>query len=192
MLPLSIIEKIRLKYGVDTLYSRDCAVIAREINSSYRAPQISETTIKRLLGFIGADSPDRHRTPRQATLDVIARWIGYNTYSEMIAEIGESETSSDFSNFEGISASNLPVGANIKIKYSPLRMIVLSYLGNSYFIVTESEKSKLKKGDILKITNLVLGQELIVMDVIRENQSLGGYRAAKDGGLTSIELTSPM
>ncbi len=64
----------------------------------------------------------------------------------------------------------------------------MTYLGEGQFVINESKNSKLLKGDRIKLTHLVLGQEMIVTEVIRNDRNLGGYRAAKDGGLTSLEI----
>lgn len=188
MLPESIIELVRIKYGKETLYSRDCFGIAQEINAAYRAPQISETTVKRLLGFVGATSPDRHRKQRTSTLDVVAKWLGFETYDDILKEIGESDTSSEFISFEEIIVADLAEGTKIQVRYSPSRRILMTYIGDNRFAIIESENSKLKKGDIIRVTNLVLGMEFIAGDVIRDGKSLGSYRAAKDGGLTHLEI----
>lgn len=50
MLPQSIISKILAKYGKDEVYSGDCAYLAGKIG-------IGETTLKRMLGLVGENSP---------------------------------------------------------------------------------------------------------------------------------------
>ncbi|MDE5812605.1 MAG: hypothetical protein K2H61_09930, partial [Muribaculaceae bacterium] len=73
-------------------------------------------------------------------------------------------------------------------RYDPDRSLLMTYLGASEFMINESRNIKLRKGDRIKMTHLVVGQEMLVSNVVRDGNSLGGYRAAKDGGLTSIEL----
>ncbi len=64
----------------------------------------------------------------------------------------------------------------------------MTYLGNFEFKIDDSTNSKLIKGDRLKITHLILHQELIAGDVVRDGISLGPYRGAKNGGLTYLEI----
>lgn len=190
MLPESIIKKIRVKYGRKRLYSGDCEGIANDINKVYPAPQISDTTIKRMLGFIGIDSPDRNRTQRTSTLDILAKWLGYDCYKDLLCEIGEEDYSSEFTPIEETVVSELEEGTQVQLQYMPSRFIIMTYLGNCEFVINESKNSKLLKGDRLKLTNLVLGQEMIVSEVVRDGHSLGGYRAAKDGGITGLKIIS--
>ncbi len=181
MLPQSIIKKILAKYGKETIYSADCAPLAAEIG-------VSETTVKRMLGLVGKHSPERHRTPHLSTMDILAKWLGYDSYYALLAEIKEEDYSSEFTSMESIAVEDLDEGSQVQIKYDPSRLIVMTYLGNGVFVINESHNSKLMKGDRIKLTHLVRGQEMIVKEVIRGERNLGGYRAAKDGGLTSLEI----
>lgn len=52
MLPQSIIDKILAKYGKKEIYSADCVPLAQEIG-------VSETTLKRMLGLVGKNSPEK-------------------------------------------------------------------------------------------------------------------------------------
>ncbi len=181
MLPQSIVNKILAKYGKDTIYPGDCAALGGEIG-------LSEATMKRMLGLVGKDSPERNRTPHVSTMDILSAWLGYKNYKELLREIGEEDYSSEFTSMESIDAADLNAGTQVQIKYEPSRIIVMSYMGDDQFLVNESKNSKLIKGDVLTISHLVLGQELLVKDVKRDGKSLGSYRGAKDGGLTSLEI----
>ena len=181
MLPQSIIGKILAKYGKDTIYSADCAPLAEEIG-------IGETTVKRMLGLVGENSRERTRTPHVSTMDILAGWLGYDNYKHLLREIGEQDFSSEFTSMESIVVESLDEGSRIQIKYEPARVIVMTYLGGGEFVINESKNSKLQKGDRVRITHLVAGQQLIVSEVVRGEKNLGGYRGAKDGGLTSLEI----
>lgn len=181
MLPPSIIQKILAKYGKEKVYSADCASLADKIG-------IGETTVKRMLGLVGETSPERNRTPHVSTMDILAKWLGYENYKELLREIGENDYSSDFTFMESIDVKDLAIGTQIQLKWEPSRTIVITYCGDDTFIINEAKNSKLQKGDKIKLTHLVLGQELLVKGVWRGERLLGPYRGAKDGGLTSIEI----
>lgn len=181
MLPQLILDKILAKYGKERIYSSDCLPLAQKIG-------VSETTVKRMFGLVGADSPERNRTPHTSTMDILAKWLGYGNYDVLLRDIGESGCSSEFTTIESINASTLHTGTRIKVTYEPSREIVMAYLGDNEFLITESKNSKIVKGDRIRLTTLVLGQELLVSEVIRDGKSLGAYRGAKDGGLTSFEI----
>lgn len=181
MLPQSIIDKILTKYGKEQIFSADCAPLGNEIG-------LSETTIKRMFGLVGAESPERNRVPHNSTMDVLAKWLGYDTYKALLSEIGEGNYSSEFTSVESIEVATLDDGTQIQLRYEPGRTIVMTYLGDGEFMINESKNSKLIKGDRIRLTHLALHQELLVREVIRDGKTLGGYRGAKDGGLTSLEI----
>jgi hypothetical protein len=181
MLPQPLIDKILAKYGKDRIYSADCAPLGNEIG-------ISETTVKRMFGLVGADSKERNRTPRNSTMDIVARWLGYDSHLALLNDIGEDNYTSEFTSFESIKVAELSEGSKIRLCYCPSRNIIMTYLGNFEFKIDDSTNSKLIKGDRLKITHLILHQELIAGDVVRDGISLGPYRGAKNGGLTYLEI----
>lgn len=183
MLSQTILDKILEKYGRDSIYAADCAPLAGEIG-------VSETTVKRMFGLVGKDSPERNRIPHNSTMDILAKWLGYDSYKDLLHEIGEGGFSSEFTSLHSIEAKNLEVGTQIQLRYEPARVIVMTYLGNEEFLINESKNSKLHKGDRVRIISLVLEQEVIASEVIRDGRFLGGYRAAKDGGLTSLEIVA--
>lgn len=188
MFPESIIEKIRVKYGKETLYSSDCAHIAKAICESVKGCRISESTIKRALGFVGVDSPDRYGVQRTNTMDIIAKWLGYDYYGDLLTEIGETDASSEYTPVDELISSDMEEGTQVQLRYMPSRLIIMTYIGNREFVINESHNSKLQKGDHVTITNFVMNHQLIVKNVVRNGQSLGGYVAGKDGGLTSLEI----
>lgn len=181
MLSQSIIDKILAKYGKERIYSADCAPLAHEIG-------VSETTVKRMFGLVGAQSKERNRTPHNSTMDIVAKWLGYENYAALLSDESELNTSSEFTKMELINVVDLGEGTQVCLSYHPSRSIMMTYIGNFEFVVNQSRNSKLLKGDRLRITHLVLNQELIVGDVVRDGVSLGAYRGAKDGGLSSLEI----
>lgn len=181
MLPQSIIQKILAKYGKDQVYSADCASLADKIG-------LSETTLKRMLGLVGENSPERNRTPHVSTMDILAKWLGYENYRELLKEVGEKNYSSDFSPVPSIDVRDLQTGTQIQLKWEPSRILVITYCGDDNFIVNESKNGKLQKGDKIRLSHLVLGHEFIVREVWRGDCPLGQYTGAKDGGLTSLEV----
>ncbi len=183
MLPQSIISKILTKYGKEMVYSADCAPLAAEIG-------IGETTVKRMLGLVGENSPERNRTPHVSTMDILSRWLGYDSYKSLLKEIGEQNCSSEFTAIRSIDITELDEGTRIQLKYDPSKMIIMTYLGDNEFVIDQSKNCKLLKGDHIRLTNLVLGHELIFKEVIRGSQNFGSYWGAKEGGLTSLEIIS--
>ncbi len=177
-----LIKKIEKKFGRQLRYSQECEALVEAIYEE-TGERLGISTLKRIFGFVG-----HHVIPRASTMDIIAQYVGYPNYNLLLKDMGNDTEISAFTPVDEIVISKLSEGTQIQFTYHPNRLIVMTYLGNSNFIVNESINSKLQKGDTVKITHLVLGYELVVLDVSRDGISLGSYTAAKQGGLTSLEI----
>ena len=144
--------------------------------------KISISTLKRLFGFVNGV-----QDPRLYTLDILAKYLGFNNWDVYLEEI-KSNCSSEFFNIERIDVESLALETKIKIAYEPNRIIELNYVGDFYFKIETTVNSKLQVGDIVKITNFVKNFPLFISEVKRNNQNLGQYRAGKSGGLSELKL----
>ena len=75
-----IIQLLSLRCKRELRLATDYEFLALDIES-VTGERISQNTIKRLTGFL----PD-HRTPRIQTLDVLARYLGYNNWDKLRLE----------------------------------------------------------------------------------------------------------
>lgn len=182
MLSQEIRKMIEDKLGMEIKYPNQCEVVAQAIED-VTGQTIGLSTIKRMYGFI-----NEGRIPRQSTLDILSAYLGYKDYKLMAKDLNEDSDISDFMWMDSVEPENLAVGTQLQITYDPKRLLILTYLGDFKFIVNESKRSKLQKGDTLEIHQLVVGHELVVNEVIRDGESKGSYTGAKQGGLTSIEI----
>ena len=71
---LYVTDLLKQKSGRDFRLSGDCEYLAFDIES-VTGEHIGVNTLKRLLGFI-----DDEREPRISTLDVIARYLGFENW----------------------------------------------------------------------------------------------------------------
>ncbi len=172
---------IEARYGKKDLQSCDCPALAEAIG-------VSETTLKRMLGLVGKDSPERRRIPHRSTMDILSHWLGYTNYSDLLKFLNQEDSASEFADVESIETSGLHSGDIVEISYDPERRVRMRYEGAGILRIEEAVNSKLLPGDRIKIPYLVLGLELIAKEVWRGEKCLGAYRAAKDGGITSIEV----
>lgn len=182
MLNEKIIQLINRKFNTAIKYSQQCEVLALDIKEA-TGQSISTTTLKRMLGFVNGPAHSR-----QSSLDIIAQYLGYPDYKSLTLDLGEISYISEFTPIENISSEDLEPGEQIKITYDPNRTILLSYLGYNLYRIDESYMSKLLKDDKLLISGFYIGFELLISDVERSGKHLGSYIAAKQGGLTSIEI----
>jgi len=138
--------------------------------------------MKRLLGFVNGV-----QEPRLYTLDILARYLGFNNWDIYLEEI-KSMSTSDFFNVDKIEVENLSSNTRVQIAYEPNRKLILNYLGDFLFKIEISENSKLQENDIVKITNFIKNFPLLILEVKRNDLNLGQYRAGKSGGLSEIKI----
>lgn len=175
-------QKILEKFNAPLQYPQQCEALAMAIQE-VTGQTLGTTTLKRLLGFVGGTA-----SPRPSSLDILAQYLGYPDYKLLAKDIGADSEISDFKPVESIDSIDLEVGEQIQITYHPNRFLVLTYIGENKYVVNESQGSKLLKGDKLMIAGFYVGFELLVSDVERGGQHLGSYQAAKQSGLTSVEI----
>lgn len=182
MLSKIIKEKIEEKFGQSVRYAKDCEVLANDIYK-HTNQNISGSTIKRLFGLIKGI-----QEPRLYTMDLVANYLGYSTYDELINEFNiQTDNSSAFESIGELSVTTIEIGTCIKFGYEPFRELTIQYQGNSLFQVLSSQNSKLKKHDVIRLNQMVLHYPLFITEVFRENRMLGKYIAGKISGITFIE-----
>jgi hypothetical protein len=171
-----ITNLLRQKSSRDFRLSVDCEYLALDIESVTNE-HIGVNTLKRLLGFI-----DDEREPRVSTLDVIARYLGFENWD--VLKIYDDKGNSSFeSSAEEIRVNKLSVGQRVQICYLPDRQIEIEYVGENHFLVRKSLNSKLRVDDEIILTHIVQGYPLLVSDVVREGKSLGSFTAGKAQGI---------
>lgn len=176
-------KMIEDRLGTPIKYSSDCEILMQAIEDA-TGERLGLTTVKRLFGFTG----DKQGNPRGSTMDILAQFLGYADLKDMVRRLGDASDISMFEPVDEIVAEDLEDGTQIQITYDPGRLLVLTYIGGCRFIVNESQRSKLQKGDKIRVTHFTKGFEMIASEVIRDGENLGSYTAAKDGGLTSLEV----
>ncbi|MBR3452558.1 MAG: hypothetical protein IKH25_06790 [Muribaculaceae bacterium] len=179
VLPAHIFKLIEKHCGRAVTRSADCEFIALDIESM-TGEHIGVNTIKRLMGFINDE-----REPRKSTLDIIARYLGCNTWEEMMGR-EDSLMSSTFvpGKRKEVMVRDLEVGKRIRISYRPNRVVTIEYQGNYHFTVIESINGKLEVGDMLTLTHIIYQYPLLVSEVIRDGHSLGAFTAGDPYGIT--------
>lgn len=180
-LPFHIIQLLKRMSGSDLRLPSDCEVLSLDIESK-TGVHIGATTLKRLVGFAQDE-----RTPHTSTLDAIARYLGYAHWDEL-SKIEDSGNSDFDTPDEEVRSADLQSGACLEITYLPDRKLTFEYLGDNRYRVTDSENSKLQKGDEVEILNFILHHPLLVVNVWRDGESLGQFTAGRVSGLSSIKL----
>lgn len=178
-----IIKRINEKYGSSVEYSHQFEGLSNSIEKA-TGERLSVNTLKRIFGV-----NKEKVSPRRFTMDVIAKYVGYPSYEMLLKDIGEESDISIFAPLESVEPESLEPGDQVQISYDPNRVVVMTFTGDDKFLINEVSGSKnLLKGDVLRISQMAVGHPLIAIDVIRNGKSLGKYQAARDYGLTSIEV----
>lgn len=145
--------------------------------------KVSVNTVKRITGVLG----EKGLHARRSTLDIIAIYLGYDNWLKLKVVLDES--SSDFATPAGmIEMDELEKGSILKVCWDPEREIIIRHLGGGKYLVDKSCNSKLKVGDSLQLTQIMVGYPLFVKEVVRSGESLGSYTAAPEFGLSEVDL----
>lgn len=183
MLPEVIKKRVENRYGKEVRYSKDCEVLAHMISNETKET-ISATTLLRLFGF----TKSKPENPRLYTLDIIAKFIGFQSWDEAINKGSINDDGSYFEGIDKVTITDLEIGQILTLCYSPDRILKLKFLGSFRFEVIQSEKSKLKIGDLLNILRLDLTYPLICEKVIRSNKDMGSFKGGENGGIIKISI----
>lgn len=143
--------------------------------------RVSPTTLKRFWGYIPNES---NKTPREYTLNILALFVGYKDYDAFCKNIDESPgTESDFLNNKSINTSQLNIGDSVKIMWSPNRTVVIKYLGQDMYHVTESINSKLQVGDTFHCKGFIENEPLTLFSLHREGKVPTNYVCGRNNGI---------
>ena len=177
MLDKNLIKLLEEKSGNQLNSSSDCEKLALDIESS-TGERLGFTTLKRLLGFTSEQAE-----PRQSTLDILARYLGFNSYKELENAINNKGDSDFDSNSETVYSFRLSDNAEINLSYYPNRRLKLKHIKNDEFLVLDSIKGSLQNGDVIFVDGFTTGLPMVVKDVIRNGERLGRYVAGRKFGI---------
>lgn len=144
---------------------------------------VSASTLKRMWGYVSDD----HK-PRTATLDTLSAFVGHRDYKTFKDWLKTSTRfNSSFFDARQLTSARLSAGEEIRIGWSPNRLVTLRYLGDSTFEVTASANSKLRPGDTFVAGCFIMGQPLYLPYLVRDGARTPPFVAGRNGGLTVIE-----
>lgn len=145
---------------------------------------LSSSTLKRLWGYVTLKP-----IPRTSTLNVLSRFIGMKDFETFRQSIKNNAAFvSRYFSAKTVCSSDLDKGAEVIIGWAPDRIVRLKYEGDGTFIVTESENSKLIKGDRFQAESFMLGYPLYVPRIQRGQEYTLPYIAGTQEGLNRIDI----
>jgi len=183
MLPLSVIEQIKQKSGLDFANAKDFEVLSESFLASDR---LGVNTLKRLMGY--AKTPIK---PRKSTLDAIAHYLGHTSWDTLM---GLQPSDSDWTE-KAVSADEIREGTSVEVQWLPDREITLLCIGENRFRVTESRNGRLLVGDEVTIRHFRLDYPLEVAHIVRNGTVMCddkglelNYIAGKKNGITHLTI----
>ncbi|MBQ6082397.1 MAG: hypothetical protein IJK91_07965 [Bacteroidales bacterium] len=178
----SLLDAVEKKYGAPLLSTNDFNVLSALLKFEGRET-LSASTLKRLWHYVSQET-----TPRKATLDVLARFVGYKDFRDYrLSLLGEATESSGLLDAYTLPAEDIADGGIVIIGWEPNRLVRLRKAGDDQFEVVESLNSKLREGDRLQCSFFFKGLPLVVPWVERGGQRLPSYIAGKAKGLNLVK-----
>ena len=141
---------------------------------------ISRTTLMRIWGYL-----DEKVEPRESTLSILAQFLGYRNWEEFQqnASLSEEEGSDPVLSRRLNVASDLATGDCLRLTWQPGRVCDIRYLGELQFMVTASEKTRLKEGDSFECSLIVEGEPLYLDNLRQGNRPPIAYICGKKSGV---------
>lgn len=142
--------------------------------------RLSPTTLKRFWGYLKNEQVET----RTHTLDVLAKFVGYRNFDAFCNHRKDFEcVQSRIIGSDSIDVKNLLRGELLHITWLPDRSVIVKYLGNSRFEVTESINSKLSVGDTFSCNLFIQNEPLYLSNLIHEGSTPLTYVAGENNGV---------
>lgn len=140
---------------------------------------LSATTLKRLWGYLKEDN-----TPRLATLDILARFTGYENWDDFCQSVGNKEqVQSNIIASRSLSSEQLEPGNRLILTWLPDRKCEIEYCGDHRFKVISAQNSKLRPDATFKCHLFIEGEPLYVDELCQNHVDIGSYVAGKINGI---------
>ncbi len=148
--------------------------------------QLSVSTLKRLWGYVSNDFK-----PSRYTIDVLTRFLGYNSWEQFIDERAGKVPPSDPIMAQSLNVNeSLTPGARLRLTWAPDRECVVRYLGNTEWTVEQSRNTRLQAGDDFKCGLIIAGEPLYLDDLRQQGRKPTAYVCGQIGGVR-FELLDP-
>ncbi len=118
---------------------------------------MSSMTLKRLWGYLTPVEP------RESTLTVLARFLGYADWQAYLHRTGEPESGHILGRW--LDVTTLEAGATVRLTWLPDRVCDVRYDGDCRFTVVDSRATRLKPGDTFGCMAMIEGEPLYLHDL---------------------------
>lgn len=179
MLSPVIKRMLEERIGYEIHYPSDCERLMYEIAQSTHQ-RIGVTTLKRLFGFIGGTS-----TPRMSTLDILASFLGYRNYNDLIRSL-DPDNEVEQAPILRLNAKDVGAGMHVRLFFNGSYLCV-EHKEEMLFQVLQSTDTALRKGDCVQICSFRVGYPVYVRSLLRDGLPLKSCILAKVSGVERIE-----
>lgn len=175
----------RLRKDIETavkhriLTPKDFEFLSESIFGRIRV-MISPTTLKRMWGYL-----DEAVVPRKSTLNILAKFLGYNDWDDYCRRADESpecESNPIISRSLDVNGE-LVAGDEVELTWHPGRICRIRYIGKSKFQVISSENTRLVAGDTFECSFIVDNETLYISNLQHGTDDLTGYVCGKKNGV---------
>lgn len=177
-----IIKLLSEKCRKDVTTPAGASFLRNDIEAATKE-RISLNTIKRFVGIL-----PHQFNHHPAIQDIIARYLGFESWVILADYINDNISFFTTDDSGVIDLRELPSGTEVEITWLPDRKILIRHIEDDRYIVTAAENSKLIPDDILRVSQVIRGFPFVVNEVIRNDKSLGAYKAALESGISGVEV----
>ena len=177
-------RRVEEREGIRPAAPSDFLTLTAHINNVIDG-QLNEYTLMRLWGYL-----KRYKTIRHSTLDLLAKYVGYNNWCEFVeAEKANMNEESGMLAKATIHAHSLTEGSKVRIAWLPDRVSTLLYKGNYCFEIIEAENTSWRVGESFCCRTFIVGEPLYVDNLTHADGSADTcYCVGMQNGLTIAEV----
>lgn len=185
-----LIEDIETKFGKPLLTNKDYVELCYKISKDSMT-FVSVSTLKR---YWKKKDNGKHVSKhiRQSTLDVLAHYIGYDSYCHYENHTKENprKTSHALKDYNELTSADIEDGARILLKWSPDREVIIEHINGAQYVVKSSVNSKLRPSDTFEVETIIEHAPLLLQNLQRGTAVPTKYICGQDCSLTIELLTN--
>lgn len=180
MLAKAIKDLIESKFGSPVRYAKICDKLATDI-STVTSHRLSASTTRRLMGF----TKDIN-APRPYTLDVIAEYLGYNTYDDLLDSFNPNKNQNTL--LDRIDADKLKVGTVVKVGLNDTTSFTIEYIGDRSFKILDCANANVCVDDSITLDRIMVDHPLFLDLLQRSGCNQGPLILGRVSGVRYIEI----